>query len=104
MAYALIAKLKKFTSEKDNAQVWLNNMKKAIVANSWNDARVMQAIPYFLQDTANSWNLHQIQAIQADYFTAPQILNQFIRDLCSSILQCICPMHSADLQATVTNA
>ncbi|KAG9297977.1 hypothetical protein G9A89_018805 [Geosiphon pyriformis] len=49
-------------------------------------------------------NLHQIQAIQADYFTAPQILNQFIRDLCSSILQCICPLHLADLQAAVTNA
>ncbi|KAG9304418.1 hypothetical protein G9A89_019980 [Geosiphon pyriformis] len=29
-------------------------------------------------------NLHQIQAIQADYFTVPQILNQFIRGLCSS--------------------
>ncbi|KAG9297759.1 hypothetical protein G9A89_011274 [Geosiphon pyriformis] len=71
----------------------------------------MQAIPYFLQDTADLCNnnsinrlantfttikqeeneavitylecfhrnLHQIQAIQADYFTVPQILNQFIR-------------------------
>ncbi|KAG9287639.1 hypothetical protein G9A89_023989 [Geosiphon pyriformis] len=48
-------------------------------------------------------NLHQIQAIQADYFTVPQILNQFIRGLYSSILQCIHPMHSADFQATVTN-
>ncbi|KAG9301866.1 hypothetical protein G9A89_004545 [Geosiphon pyriformis] len=48
-------------------------------------------------------NLHQIQTIQADYFTAPQILNQFIRDLCSSILQCICPIHLADFQAIVNN-
>ncbi|KAG9285021.1 hypothetical protein G9A89_009831 [Geosiphon pyriformis] len=32
-------------------------------------------------------NLPQIQAIQADYFTAPQILNQFICRLCSSLLQ-----------------
>ncbi|KAG9302685.1 hypothetical protein G9A89_005159 [Geosiphon pyriformis] len=55
MAYAPIAKLEKFTSKEDNAQVWLNDMEKAIIANSWNNARAMQAIPYFLQDTANSW-------------------------------------------------
>ncbi|KAG9306656.1 hypothetical protein G9A89_004203 [Geosiphon pyriformis] len=43
------------------------------------------------------------QAIQADYFTVPQILNQFIRGLCSSILQCVYPMHPANFQAAVTN-
>ncbi|KAG9293072.1 hypothetical protein G9A89_016434 [Geosiphon pyriformis] len=134
-------------------------MEKAITANGWNNARAIQAIPYFLQDTANSWyqslvnklqdfntfklaflqyfsnnnsinqlantfttikqgeneavttylghfyrNLHQIQTIQADYFTAPQILNQFIRGLCSSILQHVCSMHPADLQVVITNA
>ncbi|KAG9303806.1 hypothetical protein G9A89_018703 [Geosiphon pyriformis] len=42
--------------------------------------------------------------VQADYFIVPQILNQFIRDLYSSILQYICPMHPANFQATVTNA
>ncbi|KAG9284483.1 hypothetical protein G9A89_014087 [Geosiphon pyriformis] len=62
MAYAPIAKLKKFTGKENNAQ-----------------------------------------AIQADYFTVPQILNQFIRDLCSSILQHVCLLHLADLQATITN-
>ncbi|KAG9303839.1 hypothetical protein G9A89_018736 [Geosiphon pyriformis] len=135
MAYAPIVKLKKFTGEKDNTQIWLNDIKKAIMANGWNDARALQAIPYFFQDTTNLCNnnsinqlantfitikqrknkavttylghfhrnLYQIQAIQADYFTAPQILNQFIRGLHSSILQYICPMHPADLQATVTN-
>ncbi|KAG9289115.1 hypothetical protein G9A89_022424 [Geosiphon pyriformis] len=41
--------------------------------------------------------------IQTDYFTVPQILNQFIRGLCSSILQCIHPIHPADFQATVMN-
>ncbi|KAG9290619.1 hypothetical protein G9A89_011582 [Geosiphon pyriformis] len=152
MAYALIAKLEKFTGKEDNAQ-------KAIIANGWNDARAIQAILYFFQDTANLWyqslanklqdfaafklaflqyfsnnnsinwlantfttikqeenkavttylecfhrNLCQIQAIQADYFTAPQILNQFIRGLHSSILQHIRPIHSANLQAIVTNA
>ncbi|KAG9294959.1 hypothetical protein G9A89_017753 [Geosiphon pyriformis] len=54
MAYTPIAKLKKFTSKEDNAQVWLNNVEKAIAANGWNDVKAMQAIPYFLQDTANS--------------------------------------------------
>ncbi|KAG9289660.1 hypothetical protein G9A89_014395 [Geosiphon pyriformis] len=99
MAYVPIAKLEKFTGEENNVQVWLNDMEKAITANGWNDNRVMQTIPYFLQDTANGETeaittylrcfhrtLCQIQAIQADYFTH------------------ICPMHPADLQATVTNA
>ncbi|KAG9295302.1 hypothetical protein G9A89_021233 [Geosiphon pyriformis] len=33
MAYAPIAKLDNFTGEKDDAQVWLNNVEKAIAAN-----------------------------------------------------------------------
>ncbi|KAG9304329.1 hypothetical protein G9A89_019891 [Geosiphon pyriformis] len=49
-------------------------------------------------------NLCQIQAIDPNYFTVAQILNQFIRGLCSSILQHICSMHSIDLQAAITNA
>ncbi|KAG9288992.1 hypothetical protein G9A89_015541 [Geosiphon pyriformis] len=135
MAYTPITKLDNFTGKEDDAQIWLNNVKKAITANGWNNARAMQAIPYFLKNTANSWyqslvnkpqdfnafkveflryfnnnnsinclvntfttikqgeteavttylgrfhqNLCQIQAIDANYFTAPQILNQFICD------------------------
>ncbi|KAG9286734.1 hypothetical protein G9A89_012284 [Geosiphon pyriformis] len=152
MAYTPIAKLEKFTGKEDNTQ-------KAIAANGWNDTRAMQAIPYFLQNTVNSWyqslvnkpqdfnafkieflryfsnnnsinklanifttikqgenetvttylrcfyrNLHQIQAINPNYFTVAQILNQFIHRLCNSILQCIRPMHPIDLQAAITNA
>ncbi|KAG9300873.1 hypothetical protein G9A89_015329 [Geosiphon pyriformis] len=48
--------------------------------------------------------LCQIQAIDAVYFTEPQIFNQFIRGLRSSILQHICPLHPANLQAAVTHA
>ncbi|KAG9304662.1 hypothetical protein G9A89_021442 [Geosiphon pyriformis] len=33
MAYAPIAKLDNFTGEEDNAQVWLNDVEKAIIAN-----------------------------------------------------------------------
>ncbi|KAG9298974.1 hypothetical protein G9A89_020287 [Geosiphon pyriformis] len=41
MAYAPIAKLEKFTGEKNNAQVWLNNIIKAITANNWDNARAL---------------------------------------------------------------
>ncbi|KAG9286401.1 hypothetical protein G9A89_014567 [Geosiphon pyriformis] len=49
-------------------------------------------------------NLCQIQAINVNYFTAPQILNQFIHGLCSSILQHVCPLHPGTLQDAVTHA
>ncbi|KAG9307034.1 hypothetical protein G9A89_003085 [Geosiphon pyriformis] len=49
-------------------------------------------------------NLCQIQAIDTNYFTAPQILNQFIYGLCSSILQHVCPLHLSTLQEAVTCA
>ncbi|KAG9303505.1 hypothetical protein G9A89_018401 [Geosiphon pyriformis] len=55
MAYAPIAKLDNFMGEEDDTQIWLNDVEKTIAANGWNDARAMQAIPYFLKDTANSW-------------------------------------------------
>ncbi|KAG9284361.1 hypothetical protein G9A89_023618 [Geosiphon pyriformis] len=157
MVYAPIAKLDNFTGEEDDAQVWLNDVEKAITANRWNDARAMQVIPYFLKDTTNSWyqslinkpqdfnafkaeflkyfnnnnsinclvnaftiikqreteavttylghfyrNLHQIQAINANYFTALQILNQFIHGLYSSILQHVHPLHPGIFQDAVT--
>ncbi|KAG9295141.1 hypothetical protein G9A89_006122 [Geosiphon pyriformis] len=132
MAYAPIAKLNNFISEEDNAQVWLNDVEKAIAANRWNNAQAMQTISYFLKDTINSYinclvntfttmkqreteavttylghfhrNLCQIQTIDANYFTAPQILNQFIRGLHSSILQHVCLLHPGTLQDAVTCA
>ncbi|KAG9306242.1 hypothetical protein G9A89_016146 [Geosiphon pyriformis] len=158
ITYTPIAKLDKFTGKKDDAQVWLNDIEKAITANGWNDTRATQAIPYFLKNTIDSWyqslvdkpqdfntfkleflkyfnnnnsinrlantfttikqgeteavttylgcfhrNLRQIQAIDANYFTAPQIFNQFIRGLHSSILQHVCPLHLATLQDAVTH-
>ncbi|KAG9301086.1 hypothetical protein G9A89_012469 [Geosiphon pyriformis] len=157
MAYAPITKLDNFTGEEDDTQIWLNDVEKAITANGWNNAQAMQAILYFLKNTANLWyqslinkpqdfnafkakflryfsnnnsinrlvnaftimkqgetkavttylgcfyqNLRQIQAIDANYFTAPQILNQFICGLCSSILQHVRPLHPGTLQDAVT--
>ncbi|KAG9299004.1 hypothetical protein G9A89_020317 [Geosiphon pyriformis] len=49
-------------------------------------------------------NLCQIQVIDNDYFTAPQILNQFICGLHSSILQHVHPLHPGTLQDAVTHA
>ncbi|KAG9289690.1 hypothetical protein G9A89_014425 [Geosiphon pyriformis] len=132
-------------------------MEKAITANEWNDVRAIQAISYFLKDTADSWyqslinkpqdfnafkveflryfsnnnsinhlvntlttikqgkteavttylghfhrNLHQIQAIDTNYFTASQILNQFIHGLYNSILQHVHSLYPSTLQDTVT--
>ncbi|KAG9295303.1 hypothetical protein G9A89_021234 [Geosiphon pyriformis] len=49
-------------------------------------------------------NLHQIQAINANYFTVPQIFNQFIHGLRSNILQHVRPLHPGTLQDAVTCA
>ncbi|KAG9299188.1 hypothetical protein G9A89_013836 [Geosiphon pyriformis] len=122
MAYAPIAKIKKFTSEENNAQIWLNNMEKAIefktaflgyfsnnnsincLANTFTIIKQgeTEAVTTYLGCFHR--NLHQIQAIQADYFTVPQILNQFIRGLHSSLFQCVHPMHSQTLQNAIINA
>ncbi|KAG9294922.1 hypothetical protein G9A89_003262 [Geosiphon pyriformis] len=39
MAYTPIAKLEKFTGKEDDAQAWLNDIAKAIMANNWNNDR-----------------------------------------------------------------
>ncbi|KAG9296127.1 hypothetical protein G9A89_011980 [Geosiphon pyriformis] len=64
MAYVPIMKLNKFTGKENNAQVWLNDVEKAITANEWNDARAIQAISYFLKDTANSWYQSLVNKLQ----------------------------------------
>ncbi|KAG9285972.1 hypothetical protein G9A89_022648 [Geosiphon pyriformis] len=115
MAYASIVKLDKFNGKENYAQVWLNDMAKAITYfnnnNSINKlANIFTTIKQGDTEAVTTYlgcfhrNLHQIQAIQADYFTAPQILNQFIRELCSSILQQVRPMYPVNLPTTVTYA
>ncbi|KAG9294193.1 hypothetical protein G9A89_021552 [Geosiphon pyriformis] len=57
MATAYIAKIPKFTG-KDNdtsPQKWLDKVQKAGDANGWVAARMLKAIPYFLQGTAGEW-------------------------------------------------
>ncbi|KAG9291615.1 hypothetical protein G9A89_022034 [Geosiphon pyriformis] len=72
MAYAPIAKLDNFTGKEDDAQEWLNDVEKAITANGWNDAQAMQAISYFLKDTANSCNNNSINCLVNTFTTMKQ--------------------------------
>ncbi|KAG9295356.1 hypothetical protein G9A89_013385 [Geosiphon pyriformis] len=133
MAYAPIAKLKKFTGEEDDAQLmnrimpepckpshifskilpihdtkflqyFSNNNSINRLANTFTTIkqRENKAVTTYLRHFYR--NLHQIQAINANYFTMAQILNQFICRLRSSILQCIHLLHLINLQTAVTNA
>ncbi|KAG9293958.1 hypothetical protein G9A89_019296 [Geosiphon pyriformis] len=57
MTTAYIAKIPEFTG-KDNdtsLQEWLDKVQKAEDANGWNAARMLKAIPYFLQGTVGKW-------------------------------------------------
>ncbi|KAG9302259.1 hypothetical protein G9A89_008750 [Geosiphon pyriformis] len=61
---AYIAKIPEFTG-KDNdtsPQEWLDKVQKAGDVNSWNTARMLKAIPYFFQGTAEEWfeNLEEL--------------------------------------------
>ncbi|KAG9292070.1 hypothetical protein G9A89_017970 [Geosiphon pyriformis] len=129
MTYAPIVKLNKFTSEEDNAQDTTNAWYQSLTIQPQNFNKFKtEFLRYFnnnnsINKLANTFitikqgeteavttylewfhkNLRQIQVIQADYFTAPQILNQFIRELHSNILQRIRPMHPQTLQDAVTN-
>ncbi|KAG9286382.1 hypothetical protein G9A89_014548 [Geosiphon pyriformis] len=123
MAYAPIAKLDNFTGKENDTQT--------ITVNGWNDAQAMQAIPYFLKDTADSWyqslvnkpqdfnifkveflryfsNNNSINRLVNTFTTMKQeeteaILNQFICGLRSSILQHVHPLHPGTLQDVVTH-
>ncbi|KAG9283950.1 hypothetical protein G9A89_005457 [Geosiphon pyriformis] len=57
MATAYIAKIPEFTGEDNDTspQEWLDKVQKAGDANSWIAARMLKAIPYFLQGTAGEW-------------------------------------------------
>ncbi|KAG9291009.1 hypothetical protein G9A89_012881 [Geosiphon pyriformis] len=132
ITYAPIAKLDKFTGEEDDAQPLqpideimpepckpylifsriqqihdikvCNNNSINKLANTFTTIKQgeTEAVTTYLGCFHR--NLRQIQAIDANYFTAPQILNQFICSLCSSILQHVHLLHPATLQDAVTHA
>ncbi|KAG9304629.1 hypothetical protein G9A89_020193 [Geosiphon pyriformis] len=57
IATAYIAKIPEFTGEDNDTslQEWLDKVQKAGNANGWIAARMLKAIPYFLQGTAGEW-------------------------------------------------
>ncbi|KAG9294910.1 hypothetical protein G9A89_003250 [Geosiphon pyriformis] len=112
MAYAPIAKLDNFTGKENDAQIWLNNVEKAIAANGWNDARSLVNKPqdfnafkaeflrYFSNNNSINRLVNAFTIIKQEETEA--ILNQFIRGLCSSILQHVWPLHPDTFQDAVT--
>ncbi|KAG9305659.1 hypothetical protein G9A89_022581 [Geosiphon pyriformis] len=118
MTYQDIAKLEKFSGEEDNTYSWIADAEKAITANGWNNDHTVQALPFFLTKTADSWyqslaekptsftefklTFLQYFFIERDYYTTAQVLNQFIKELRSSILRSIRPCHLTSLQDAVT--
>ncbi|KAG9300042.1 hypothetical protein G9A89_018319 [Geosiphon pyriformis] len=57
MASTYIAKISEFTEEdsETSPQKWLDKVSKAGDVNGWNTARMLKAIPYFLQRMAGEW-------------------------------------------------
>ncbi|KAG9302731.1 hypothetical protein G9A89_009508 [Geosiphon pyriformis] len=57
MTTAYIAKISEFTGKDNNTsfQEWLDKVQKAEDINGWNAARMLKAIPYFLQGTIKKW-------------------------------------------------
>ncbi|KAG9303132.1 hypothetical protein G9A89_005090 [Geosiphon pyriformis] len=57
MATAYIAKIPEFTGKNNDTslQEWLDKVQKAGDANGWITARMLKAIPYFLQRTVGKW-------------------------------------------------
>ncbi|KAG9284585.1 hypothetical protein G9A89_004627 [Geosiphon pyriformis] len=57
MTTVYIAKIPEFTGEDNDIslQEWLDKVQKAGDANGWIAARMLKAIPYFLQGTAGEW-------------------------------------------------
>ncbi|KAG9289635.1 hypothetical protein G9A89_014370 [Geosiphon pyriformis] len=121
-----IARLTDFSREEEETDMhtWLREAQKAIQANNWNDQRAIQTLLFFLKDTADSWyqsletkptsfaefknallkyfnNPNAIEAIEQGYYTDPQVLNQFIKGLKSSILGRVRPAHSNSLPEAV---
>ncbi|KAG9300583.1 hypothetical protein G9A89_000764, partial [Geosiphon pyriformis] len=96
MAYTSIVKLEKFMGKKDNTQ------------QSWLTIKTMPEPYRPFYTFCKILLIYDIKQRETEavttYLGSPQILNQFIRELYSSIFQYIHPMHSQMLQDAVTNA
>ncbi|KAG9301712.1 hypothetical protein G9A89_016783 [Geosiphon pyriformis] len=130
MATAYIAKIPEFTSEDNDTspQEWLDKVQKAGDANGWIAARMLKAIPYFLQGTAEEWfeNLEEPfenwQAFKdtflqqfTDNNTSITLRNcfhnikqktseTFIAELKDKLIKKVCPHAPADLATAIRHA
>ncbi|KAG9290717.1 hypothetical protein G9A89_011680 [Geosiphon pyriformis] len=132
MAYQDIAKLEKFSGEEDNAYSWIADAEKAITTNekptSFTEFK-LAFLQYFCDPNMlirlqNQFSiikqkdheavttylkrfnqiLRQILAIERNYYTMAQVLNQFIKRLRNGILKSIRPYYLTSLQDTVALA
>ncbi|KAG9284156.1 hypothetical protein G9A89_022930 [Geosiphon pyriformis] len=101
IATAYIAKISEFTSKDNNIspQEWLYKVQKAEDTNSWNTARMLKAIPYFLQETAREWfeNLEEP-------FGNWQAFKDFIAGLKDKLIKKVCPHVPEDLTTAIRHA
>ncbi|KAG9284594.1 hypothetical protein G9A89_004636 [Geosiphon pyriformis] len=93
MATAYIAKIPEFTGEDNDI------IQKAGDANSWIAARMLKAIPYFLQGTAEKWF-----EILEELFENWQAFKNFIAELKDKLIKKVCPHAPADLTTAIRHA
>ncbi|KAG9295796.1 hypothetical protein G9A89_009025 [Geosiphon pyriformis] len=130
MATAYIAKISKFMGENNDtsSQEWLNKVQKAGDANGWNAARMLKAIPYFLQKTAGEWfenlekpfeNWQAFKNAFLQQFTdnntsitlrncfhniKQETFETFIAELKDKLIKKVCPHASTDLAIAIRHA
>ncbi|KAG9291769.1 hypothetical protein G9A89_012054 [Geosiphon pyriformis] len=78
MASTYIAKIPEFTGKdsKTSPQEWLDKVSKTGDANGWNAARMLKAIPYFLQGTTKAFKTAFLKQF-TDNNTSITLRNQF---------------------------
>ncbi|KAG9292976.1 hypothetical protein G9A89_016338 [Geosiphon pyriformis] len=89
MAYTSITKIEKFTDKENDTQVWLNNMKKAIAANEWNNDRFIHGLcssilqyicpmhPQTFQDAVTNTQNFKSTELKANHAQAVNLLEKF---------------------------
>ncbi|KAG9295734.1 hypothetical protein G9A89_001751, partial [Geosiphon pyriformis] len=128
MATSYIARLTDFSEEEKEMDMhtWLREAQKAIQTNNWNNQRAIQTLPFFLKGALPNLKMHswsilqntgetvtqyfaqfnqihcQIEAIEQGYYTDLQVLNQFIREIKSSILGRVRSAHLNSLPEAIT--
>ncbi|KAG9284280.1 hypothetical protein G9A89_002090 [Geosiphon pyriformis] len=130
MATAYIAKIPEFMGEDNNtsSQEWLDKVQKAGDANGWIVAKMLKAIPYFLQRTVGKWfeNLEKLfenwQAfkdaflqqftdnnisitLRNHFYNIKQETSEtFIAGLKDKLIKKVCPHAPADLAIAIRHA